>query len=279
MYSFHMPLFFLISGYLNKENRTLKKLKKDAVSLIRPAYIILGIDTLISLFQCVIGVDLWPDRKAVFETVILYKGLWKNYPIWFLMTLFVCKLLVVVFGKKRCYGIALVCAGCCILNLNEMLPAFWLFTTISAMPFFMFGMIMRDHKIPEVGSYKSVVIIEVWGAIALFNGPVDMYQQDNGKSWLLFAISGVLGTYATIYASKWVEKRKNRVALLLSTIGKNTVAILLTHYYLCRIILPKALQVMKHKEVYNSIIFQLFVTGFLIEIYFCLFKRRKESAQ
>ena len=135
MYSFHMPLFFLISGYLNKENRTLKRLKKDAVSLIRPAYIILGIDTLISLFQCVIGVDLWPDRKAVFETVILYKGLWKNYPIWFLMTLFVCKLLVVVFGKKRCYGIALVCAGCCILNLNEMLPAFWLFTTISAMPF------------------------------------------------------------------------------------------------------------------------------------------------
>ena len=70
-----------------------------------------------------------------FDTVILYKGLWKNYPIWFLMTLFVCKLLVVVFGKKRCYGIALVCAGCCILNLNEMLPAFWLFTTISAMPF------------------------------------------------------------------------------------------------------------------------------------------------
>ena len=37
VYSFHMPLFFLISGYLNKENRTLKKLKKDAVSLIRPA--------------------------------------------------------------------------------------------------------------------------------------------------------------------------------------------------------------------------------------------------
>lgn len=147
---------------------TIRKLKKDEVSLIRPTYIILGIDTLISLLQCVIGMDSWPDRKAVFETVILYNGLWKNYPIWFLMTLFVCKLLVVLFGKKGCYGIALVCAGCCILNLNEMLPAFWLFTTISAI---------------------------------------------------------------------------------------------------------------HHKEVYNSIIFQLFVTGFLIEIYFCLFKRRKESGQ
>lgn len=258
---------------------TIRKLKKDEVSLIRPAYIILGIDTLISLLQCVIGMDSWPDRKAVFETVILYNGLWKNYPIWFLMALFVCKLLVVLFGKKGCYGIALVCVGCCILNLNEMLPAFWLFTTISAMPFFMFGMIMRDHKTLEVGSYKSVVIIGLWSAIVLLNGTVDMYQQDNGKSWLLFAISGVLGTYATIYISKWIEKRKNRVTLLLSTIGKNTVAILLTHYYLYRIILPKALQIIHHKEVYNSIIFQLFVTGFLIEIYFCLFKRRKESGQ
>ena len=52
VYSFHMPLFFLISGYLNKENRTLKKLKKDAVSLIRPAYIILGIDTLLHQKDC-----------------------------------------------------------------------------------------------------------------------------------------------------------------------------------------------------------------------------------
>lgn len=67
---------------------------------------------------------------------------------------------------------------------------------------------MRDHKIPEVGSYKSVVIIEVWGAIALFNGPVDMYQQDNGKSWLLFAISGVLGTYATITHQNGLKKEE-----------------------------------------------------------------------
>lgn len=79
---------------------------------------------------------------------------------------------------------------------------------------------MRDHKIPEVGSYKSVVIIEVWGAIALFNGPVDMYQQDNGKSWLLFAISGVLGTYATIYASKWVEKGRIGWLCCLVQLGK-----------------------------------------------------------
>ena len=279
VYSFHMPLFFLISGYLNKENRTLQKLKKDAFSLIRPAYIILGIDVFISIFQCVLGMDPWPDRKVIFETIILYKGLWKNFPIWFLMTLFVCKSLVTLFGSKWCRIIALICAGCCILNLNGNLPAFWLFTTISAMPFFTFGMSMRDKDNLEVGKIEMVVISGLWIAIALFNGPVDMYQQDNGKAWILFAITGVLGTYVTICISKWIEKKKSRVNLLLSTIGKNTIAILLTHYYLCRIIIPKALQVIHHKEIYNSVVFQIFITSVLIEIYFYLFKRRRKSAQ
>ena len=279
VYSFHMPLFFLISGYLNKENRTLQKLKKDAFSLIRPAYIILGIDVFISIFQCVLGMDPWPDRKVIFETIILYKGLWKNFPIWFLMTLFVCKSLVTLFGSKWCRIIALICAGCCILNLNGNLPAFWLFTTISAMPFFTFGMSMRDKDNLEVGKNEMVVISGLWIAIALFNGPVDMYQQDNGKAWILFAITGVLGTYVTICISKWIEKKKSRVNLLLSTIGKNTIAILLTHYYLCRIIIPKALQVIHHKEIYNSVVFQIFITSVLIEIYFYLFKRRRKSAQ
>ena len=124
-----------------------------------------------------------------------------------------------------------------------------------------------------------VVISGLWIAIALFNGPVDMYQQDNGKAWILFAITGVLGTYVTICISKWIEKKKSRVNLLLSTIGKNTIAILLTHYYLCRIIIPKALQVIHHKEIYNSVVFQIFITSVLIEIYFYLFKRRRKSAQ
>ena len=279
VYSFHMPLFFLISGYLNKGTRTLQRLKKNAISLLPPVYIILIVDVLISMLQCILGMDPWPDKKAIFETLILYKGLWKNYPIWFLMTLFVCELFLVIFGKKVSYLVALICTGCCILNLNGVLPAFWLFTTISALPFFTAGVFVREHRLPHFGKIIHAVIFVLWLVIAIVNGPVDMYQGDNGKSWILFAVSGLLGTYVTICISKWIEKRENRATILFSTIGKNTMAILLTHYYICRIILPKVMRGLHHEEIYNSFVFQILVTCVLMGVYFYLFKRRRERVQ
>lgn len=71
----------------------------------------------------------------ILETIIVYDGLWKNYPVWFLMTLFMCRFMANVFSKRECCIIVILSMLCCSLGLNANLPAFWLFTVLSAWPF------------------------------------------------------------------------------------------------------------------------------------------------
>lgn len=273
-----MPLFFLISGYLNNEKRNLSLLKKNVRSLIKPAYSILGFDILISLAQCVLGMEQWPDLRSIMETLILYKGCWKNYPIWFLMTLFVCKSITLILGKTGSGFIAIIGAAVCAFGINEQLSVFWLFTTISAMPFFIIGIFMKNRQLPTIGKTKEIVIIVSWVLLALFNGQIDMYQQENGRQWILFALTGVLGTCIVIYISKWFELHKNKISLLFVTLGRNSLIILVTHYYWCRIILPKLLQAVNLNILYNSIVFQILMTAIVVEVYAYLFIRREKNA-
>lgn len=96
IYSFHMPLFMMISGYFSLSSLKLPPLeflKKKFVQLILPVFswvIVIG------LFQFALNAFHEPSLFALHGTdavTYIVKGFYAPYPLWFLKTCFICFLL------------------------------------------------------------------------------------------------------------------------------------------------------------------------------------------
>ncbi|WP_324661016.1 acyltransferase family protein, partial [Bacillus pacificus] len=107
IYSFHMPLFFFLSGYLfsvHKYNNFSVFLKKKFKSLLIP-YIIFSLGTY--LFWVVVGnkfgedsnVEIWRPFIGIFYSNGIDNWLVHNVPLWFLTCLFVTESMFYVLSK------------------------------------------------------------------------------------------------------------------------------------------------------------------------------------
>jgi fucose 4-O-acetylase-like acetyltransferase len=279
--SFVMPLFFWISGYFDKNTSVEKCVQKALKRLIIPAYIIVLFDILIYFAQCIVGSHSFPDLKEILSTLVLYGGVWKNFPIWFLMTLFVCKLMRCILGEKASYVVALLCMGTCALGVNSLFPTFWLLTSIGAFPFYMLG---RLFAIKKIAWKKSLIALQIIMLIvvAQLNDQTDMYLQTNGKNWILYFLTGMLGTSVVMFFSNLLHKNNYRIKGYLTLLGENSITVLLTHYYFCRLILPKGLNFVNLGGLYDNTVFQLVMTFIIAVLYIVVIiawrdRKRKRS--
>lgn len=86
IYAFHMPLFFIISGYFYRKKNIAKNFKKDIRRLVIPLVISLSICSLLAIPL------LFDEGVSSFLSKIF--GLWTLInpgPVWFLASLFICK--------------------------------------------------------------------------------------------------------------------------------------------------------------------------------------------
>lgn len=98
------------------------------------------------------------------------------------------------------------------------------------MAFFAIGMYVQNRKQKvKNGWKKNIVIAGLWLILSVFNGKVDMYQQINGRNWMFFCVTGLLGTYLILYISRYIETKQGSVSYFLNMLGKNTMIILITH--------------------------------------------------
>ncbi len=117
IFSFHMPIFFVLSGYTIKKipaGDIPKATLKDFKRLIVPVFIVLFIDTILEIFYLGHNVDeviKYKIRSILFGT--LHKGMGK---LWFLIALFWAKLFYrIMLLRNSKYNIIflLVCAYVC----------------------------------------------------------------------------------------------------------------------------------------------------------------------
>lgn len=237
-FAFHMPLFFVLSGYTfkGKEN-FLNYLRKKTRTLLVP-YAFFAIITMMSngLLAITHG-----NKYPVFKIVMLYIIQNRYTLLWFITCLFLADLIMFGLLKTKCNNSkfwlfsSVICGiifGFYRLFIGKDLP--WnLDLAILATAFMCFGKWAKEVGFFEkYRNTKCAIVICVFLTIAvstinyIFFGKVDLYNDDFGNA-ILFAIAAITGTMSVILISMSIKNK------MLIELGKNS----LIYYGLHRIII------------------------------------------
>ncbi len=163
LYTFHMPLFFLLSG-LNVEASLARGrsrfIKKRVWTLLWP-YV------LWSLAQGSIQVVLGGSLNGSLNWSDLAKIGWQPYAqFWFLYVLMLCHLVAIIFGTKPAVLLGLAVAGLALSPYAPYVPQKFLFN----LPFYVAGILAARHLwIFEGGWLRTALAILCFALFAILN--------------------------------------------------------------------------------------------------------------
>lgn len=227
IYSFHMPLFFFLSGYLfNHKGLSLKDfaMKKTKGYLIPYA------------IYAVIAVPFSPifDPNFSITNIVLNfffingKVGW-NAPIWFLLVMFMMEVLSYFLLSEIAlsYSIigSLVLAG--IMSLFPMSMPFGINIVVLALFFYQLGILSKKNGWIERTNFITL-IIGVFGAIVfgvVLNSRVSVYNFELGN-YFYFLIASISGILMMFTAFSKIGNIK-----VLNFYGKNTLVLFASHYF------------------------------------------------
>ena len=239
IYSFHMPLFFFISGYLFlRSNYDLKTcIRKKFQGLIKPYLIFATISLVISLAMKVTTIV---DIKTNISNFFFLRGTvgW-NSPIWFLVVLFICEVAYRALYNNFRFSIVnlsilgIVIIGYVVQKVNLVLP-FGIHIVPIGMVFYHIGVLFKKLDMKEVViKYKSIICILTLIFNILFsyvlNIRISVYHHSYGN-FLFFMIAAISGI--VFYTTLAIMIQKNSI---LEFYGRNTLIILATQYILFKV--------------------------------------------
>ncbi len=253
--SFHMPLFFILSGMLmnvtNEKNRELKGLILRKAKRIMLVYLVFSIlYPLIDILYYFVtgnGDPFGTLRINLVDSVLLYG----NSVLWFLPALFfgeVIWLLLLKGAKKIPAKLPdggkdiLALAGALILMLSFFLPlwksqnhliqAFVRFFICAFLTGTGYGLytIMKKRNIPAAGSAVLGAALLVFTCFSgKPNGTVDMHYAVYGNLFIFF-FTAVCGSMGVIFLSKSLDGCAEAFPLrILRFYGVNSLIIMITH--------------------------------------------------
>ena len=259
IYSFHMPLFFLISGMLFRGGRYGKFsdfLRRRFATLILP-YLVFSLASMAFVF----GVErCFPHLFEISrEDYISY--LWQillaqgskgvlNVPLWFVPCLFAVEILYYFLSKLEIslrIPVCMVLAGLGwllesgLLAFDNTVLPWTLDSALYALSFYAAGNMACPLVKRGVESIKNrkilcldliLVSLVLWLPLALLNGKISLGSRVLENGILLF-MTGVLGSAALLGLSLLVEK-----CSFLRFCGKNSFYIMATHYVVRKYALP-----------------------------------------
>lgn len=217
VYSFHMPLFFLISGILSKPRSFIDNIVKSFKTLLVPYFLLNSICLIYSI--CIhLLTGTYHFSQTLSNLGAIFLGLGYNYagfepvstPTWFLVSLFIIKIICQPCTKTFHY----VCLSLISLILCLFLSAFSIDTVIPidsallAIPFYCTGIVFRSKLMRNNYGWISIVIaiFALLGLIAInhYNGRVDICGMRYGRSILLYYFGGMLGSVCVLEVCKVV---------------------------------------------------------------------------
>ncbi len=279
LFTFHLPLFFVLSGYLFNGNENFPDfLKKKIKGLVLP-YFALGIPTVI--FQAI------HENINCFELFVdfcIQKRLWT---FWFLALLFFLNILYYFLNRiipkiyiKLAVSFVLSALGLIYYKLGGSALPWNIDTCLMTVPFFALGDYYRqnEEKIDGFVNGKLLPVFIICFIINVVSGyysfiitgkQIDMFANDYGVP-ILFFTSAIAGIICIIIISK---KYNNP---FISYFGKNSLVYYAWHqqiatpivediYKAVGIVLPVNCTVLEHYAYYTSIFILVMVICFLFD--------------
>lgn len=243
IYSFHMPLFFLISGMLfNVANRsTLSELIHIRLQTLVKPYIIFSIIVLI--WSKMLHYELF--NLEYFE---LYKG-WNGLALWFIPVLFLTEICFFILKKNNSHVISILIIitmlsilgyGC---YLNHLHLIYKLEVVLTAVFFYGIGNLSYSYLILyfKKGNFSLLflfllIILPLSIILSISNKPrLDMASNTIGNYFPTY-LAAFLGISIIIVHSFFISKANKTYLIqlkkLIIYIGKNTFVILAFHQVL-----------------------------------------------
>ena len=270
--AFHMPFFFIVTGYLTKENHTKIGGLLSKNSLIKTWIPYLGYSMLYGLLLYSIrsissGCLEWNPLFQDLVKIVTLQGL---SALWFIPCNFFARLIVVVINKyfsKAGFFLsaAIMLLGLC-LDMPDTLTVFRrMLVSIGFVATGYYGHEWIAESTKSGGVFCLCTISFLFTGIV--NSSVSMFANSYGNI-LLYYISSIAGTLMTFYAATRLSEIKNELYRILQYLGQNTLIILGTHMLIVEIIriVDNKLfdSVLPHLGLYEGIVFASIVI--LLEI-------------
>ncbi len=230
VYSFSVPLFFMVSGYFHKSENVgfWKYVLKKAKSILIPYATFMVICLLVSAIRIyVFKTELETTLFQGFLNIVIQR----HYNmLWFLAVLFLTEIISYFLLYKKNYILIFVAIAVSVLTafLLRRYNLLYLPWSIDIVPFaFIFyavGFAVRDSEEKVFFKWLSPIYLTVGVALTLINLKitpglryVNMYKSDYGFLPLYF-LGGIAMSFGILCICKWIEKGR-----LLSYIGKNSL--------------------------------------------------------
>ncbi len=240
IYSFHMPLFFLIAGMFHPNKTNLNTIIHRAKGILLPYFFWA---TLLFIFWVFLGrhygnslnYDLKPIDGLIgvfYAQGDIYYMDW-GIPMWFLPSIFMTFLmyslsnLIKIKIIKYLTLVLLICLGFIYPHyINFKLP--WsIDVACVALSFYAIGNLFKEQII-RLNSNKTVIFLIVSLSLSvsfsLVNSKIDMYRSLYGNE-ILFILNGLTGTIFVMLLFK-ILKLNN----FFSFLGRNTIPLLALHF-------------------------------------------------
>jgi fucose 4-O-acetylase-like acetyltransferase len=238
IYLFHMPLFFVISGYLFKASHDYKEFAiKKAFALLVP-YCSIIIVFLIPSQIHEMSEGLFPALKSLIGTLIggrLLRG--TGGVFWFVTCLFatqqIFNYLFTRLSRSWLYITVLLLLSLAYVN-SELVPAFWLSGNLNvaliAIPMYYAGYLLKETNLQiEVKILALMIVITVLTVVFFKNNySLDMKYSTYGVP-VFSLIASITVSYLLMKISVLVERIK--VLQALAYIGRASMTIMFFHLF------------------------------------------------
>ncbi len=243
IFSFHMPLFFVISGVtLSKDRSIWQHIAKRSDSLLKPYFAVMAAYALITIGSAALGTGQSPGIARTLYMVASGIGIGTSVvPLWFLPHLALCSVLVVV---------ALKCIG----NSDRRLPPALMIVSflagvfaIRTMPNSFAGWPWSADLLPLTGAFVLAGYLAKrqihefqpdWRLVAaalatflllhlLLDETMDLYDRTYGEIWVTTA-QALAGIYLALCLAAYAD-RSSAAAGILGYIGARAMFVLIFH--------------------------------------------------
>lgn len=241
IYSFHMPLFFMISGYLYDEEKykdnTLNFVKKKFNSYIVPYFYL----CFINLFLVSIELIKNNNLKKIFKHLIgiIYsrgttEWLPNCSPLWFLTCIFCTEIIFYLINKKNNKWIYLL--FCMVLGyliyLNLTIKLFWnIDTALISIVYIFVGNLIKKYKILEKIKCTMIIVLLSIGIIFILlnNYNVDFDANEYGNIAFMY-IASISMSLVVLKLAFYIKNN-----CILEFLGRNTIIIIGFNYFILSI--------------------------------------------
>lgn len=266
---FHMPLFFILSGYLYKHRPFCEEFVRSTRALLLPYLIYNSILTILYA--------LFFDISIVQLVTNIFLSLQEDLPfafraMWFLISLYTMRILSAIFRQwsiiLSVIFFTIVCVSKSFQTIDTITPdVFQITSSAICYPFFIIGMLLRKYNLYHyIHFYTSkmslmkqnvllvfLFIIVSIGMLMLNEHEVNIFRTYYGNNALLFLISSTI--LSLLFILFCIENLKKRY-LFVEQISKGTLFIMCSH----QLIIVSVISFIPHISIF-SLLFALLIVS------------------